>query len=64
MTNVDFLPVVVQRRCGGWLARSERRDEIRIGVTAESEEAVRAKFAATIAKWRELLTEEARRPGV
>ena len=46
---------LLQRKCGGWLAVSHRWNEIRIGVTAESEAEARDKFIAALAEWRAML---------
>lgn len=58
MQNVDILPTLKARKCGGWLATSPHGSDIRIGVTADSEEAARTKFRMALAQWRTLLARD------
>lgn len=49
------LPRVVHRACGGWLAFSAPNSPLKIGVTAETEDAVRADYEEALAGWLALL---------
>jgi hypothetical protein len=49
-------PRIIQRKCGGWLAVSAPHEDLRIGVTAESEDAVRDKYQAAVTDWRRNLS--------
>lgn len=44
-------PWVIARNCGGWLAVTPRGWPLSIGVIADTEEAVKEKFAASLARW-------------
>ena len=46
---------VSSRRCGGWIAVSGEGAEIKIGVTAETEEGARAAFEVALARWEKIL---------
>ena len=59
MDKFVMTPRIIERQCGGWIAISEPASTLRIGVTAESEEAARAKFAATALDWQRTLQAEA-----
>lgn len=50
-------PRLIERECGGWLALSPFDAQIRIGVTANTEEAARHEFARSIARWEEILAD-------
>ena len=41
-------PRLVERRCGGWLAVSERSSPIKIGVTGQTEAEARRNFEAAM----------------
>ena len=62
MQNVGIIPKVVHRECGGWIAYPPPDAGIRIGVTAESEDAARSKYMSAIAQWRLLLARDAPQP--
>lgn len=44
-------PWPIARNCGGWLAVTPRGWPLSIGVIAETEEAVKEKFAASLVRW-------------
>lgn len=44
-------PRVIQRRCGGWLARSSREDRLQIGVTSAEREDAIAQYATALRHW-------------
>lgn len=48
-------PIVVERKCGGWLATSPNNARALIGVTADTEKEVVAEFKIVYARWLELL---------
>jgi hypothetical protein len=48
-------PRVVHRACGGWLVYSAPGASLKIGVTAESEEAAKADYEDALEQWRTLL---------
>jgi hypothetical protein len=45
---------------GGWLIRSGSGETIKIGVIAETESQAEEKFSAAIARWREIISGQAR----
>jgi hypothetical protein len=51
MNDENIVPIVVARQCGGWLATSPRGSRFMIGVTADTEDQVRADFDRSIAGW-------------
>jgi hypothetical protein len=55
MTTMNHEPDVVARECGGWLAVSKPDDELRIGVTADTEAEARERFDAEVEAWLRLL---------
>lgn len=48
-------PKIVRRQCGGWLAVSPPSTTLRIGVTADTEEEVRAQFRRARDRWAEII---------
>jgi len=44
-------PRLIQRQCGGWLARSNREDRLQIGVTADDEAIAAARYASALLDW-------------
>jgi hypothetical protein len=48
-------PIISARRCGGWLAVSERDAPLKIGVTAPTEEQAKADFAQAVLDWERIL---------
>ncbi len=48
-------PVIIERKCGGWLAVSSRFAMIQIGVTAPYRAAAQDLFAIRYAEWLETL---------
>jgi hypothetical protein len=44
-------PVVVQRRCGGWLAYSNRESRLQIGVIAGTADEARHRYEASVVEW-------------
>jgi hypothetical protein len=48
-------PRVTARECGGWLAVSTPEDDLRIGVTADTESEARERFDAAVEAWLRLL---------
>ena len=51
----EIRPRLIPRRCGGWLAVSNARDPVKIGVTAASKAEARLEFDKTRERWREIL---------
>lgn len=49
---------LIHRKCGGWLAVSNRWADIKIGVAADTESEAREKYEATVEAWRKLLAGE------
>lgn len=49
--HVHTEPVLVKRKCGGWLAVSAAEAEFRIGVIGESEADAREKFSKVLSVW-------------
>ena len=49
-------PRLIQRECGGWLARSNREDRLQIGVTAADEAGAAAGYAAALLDWERILS--------
>jgi len=47
-------PVLIKRRCGGWLAITPSVWPLGIGVTADTEEEVKREFEATLKRWSEI----------
>jgi len=50
----DAAPRLIQRECGGWLAVSQAGAQLRIGVTAQTEQDARTHFFKALKEWREL----------
>lgn len=48
-------PEVRERQCGGWIAVSRGAAEIKIGVTAETEEGARTAFREALSRWERIL---------
>lgn len=44
-------PIVSERQCGGWIARSPDGAELKIAVTALTEVEVRAQFKQSVERW-------------
>jgi hypothetical protein len=55
-------PRIIQRRCGGWLALSCQCEPIKIGVTAETENAACEQFHAAINEWRREMRSQLKPP--
>lgn len=51
-------PRLVQRHCGGWLALAPEGAALRIGVSAESPDAAREKYRATVEEWNAALARD------
>lgn len=51
-------PKIRERQCGGWLAVSEANADLKIGVTADTEEGARAAFAQALIRWGKILSSE------
>ena len=47
----EVSPHIVPRECGGWLAVTPRGSALQMGVTADTETEVRAKFCESLARW-------------
>lgn len=43
--------ILIQRKCGGWLATTKANHRYRIGVTGESEETARNKISLAVKRW-------------
>lgn len=56
-------PRIVQRRGGGWLAISGDDQPLKIGVTAESEQAAREKYSTAVSEWQRTLASDLPRGG-
>lgn len=57
MLEIDEIPRLIQRHCGGWLALSPADSDLQIGVPADSREVAVEKYRATVARCRNLLAE-------
>ncbi len=57
--KTPILPIVFDRECGGWLAVAPEQSPLRIGVTADTEQAARDLFDLVVAKWCETLERKA-----
>lgn len=55
------MPLLVKRRCGGWLAVSGGNESVKVGVTAETEAGAAELFNCTIRAWRLALAERGSR---
>lgn len=44
-------PQLIERTCGGWLAKSSEKNPIQIGVLAETSAEAASAFFAAISKW-------------
>lgn len=55
MNVQEIAPKVRERQCGGWLAVSEENAELKIGVTADTEEGARAAFSNALIRWDKIL---------
>lgn len=53
-------PILVERKCGGWLATTPTGPWPRIGVTADTAELARAMFKISMSKWLSSLADETR----
>jgi hypothetical protein len=53
-TTYDQDPDIHELQYGGWLATTAPRTKIRIGVVGASEEEARARFRASLNRWKEL----------
>ena len=49
-------PRLVQRHCGGWLALAPEGASLKIGVSADSEDAARDKYRTAVEEWNATLT--------
>lgn len=49
---------LIERKCGGWLAVATRHCDLRIGITADSREAAREKYLATLEEWKKMFVDE------
>lgn len=58
MRESQMSPRITERRCGGWIAFSPSGHGLKIGVTADTEDAAREKFRVTVAEWEKLLSVE------
>lgn len=47
-------PRVIQRHCGGWIARSNREDRLQIGVTGKDRSEAVARYGAALRHWERL----------
>jgi hypothetical protein len=52
-------PQVLERACGGWLARAPRESRVHIAVTADDEATARQALAVALAEWDRLLGQAA-----
>ena len=48
-------PQLIERACGGWLARAPRESPVHIAVTADNEAAAREALASALKEWDRLL---------
>jgi hypothetical protein len=55
MQEICESPRIVQRRCGGWLALAPEGASLKIGVSADTEEAARDKYKTAVTEWRRTL---------
>ena len=44
-------PRLVHRHCGGWLALAPESASLKIGVSADSEDAAREKYRTAVVEW-------------
>jgi hypothetical protein len=44
-------PRLIQRHCGGWLARSNREDRLQIGVIAGDPDEALSRYASALRDW-------------
>jgi len=49
-------PRLIQRACGGWLARSNREDTLQIGVIADNKDDALARYASALRDWERIFT--------
>jgi hypothetical protein len=50
--NVENVnPLIVKRKCGGWLAVSPALAELRIGAVGNTEEEARSNFSRLVRQW-------------
>lgn len=52
-------PQVIERACGGWLARAPSDSPVRIAVTADTEAGAREALADALEEWGRLLASAA-----
>ena len=50
-------PRIVHRQCGGWLALAPESASLKIGVSADSEEAAREKYRTAVGEWKSTLAQ-------
>lgn len=60
--NPTSSPELIERACGGWLARAPRESPVHIAVTADDESAARNALASELSEWDRLLEAAASNP--
>lgn len=50
----EFEPVLIERKCGGWLATTPRGYRLQIGVLGDSEDQARVNLFNSLEKWKAL----------
>lgn len=48
-------PRIIRRHCGGWLALAPESASLKIGVSADSEDAARDKYRTAVGEWKATL---------
>jgi hypothetical protein len=51
-------PRLIQRECGGWLARSNREDRLQIGVIAGERDEAASRYASALLDWERILSSD------
>ena len=49
---MNVVPVLIQRKCGGWIAVSPQTESIKIGVCEGTAEHAEASYIAALARWK------------
>lgn len=51
MNDTIVNPLIIKRKCGGWLAVSPARADLRIGAVGRTEEEARSNFDRLVRQW-------------
>jgi hypothetical protein len=49
--------LIVERRCGGWIAWSGPAQDLKIGVTGDTRENALARFDGALRQWQDILSQ-------